>query len=101
MLSGQVMKKSEENEGCNKPYRSLVGCLMHPMLWTRPDLAHAVGTLGQFASNPSSGHWQAGMDVLQYIKGTQDLGLVYNGSDMFELVGYADSDWVSDKETGR
>jgi hypothetical protein len=74
---------------------------MYPMLWTRPDLAHAVGTLGQFASNPSNEHWKTGMDVLRYIRGEVDLSLVFQGSDDYSLVGYADSDFAADRETGK
>ena len=74
---------------------------MHPMLWTRPDLAFAVSTLGQFSSDPSDVHWKVGMDVLRYVRGTLDLALIFHGSDTYELVGYADSDWAADKQTGK
>lgn len=97
----QLYRTNEIEETTDKPYRSLVGCLMYPMLWTRPDLAHAVGTLGQFASNPSNEHWKAGMDVLRYIRGEMDLSLVFKGSDDYSLVGYADSDFATDRETGK
>ena len=37
------------------PYASAVGCLMHAMVCTRPDLAQAVSQVG-FGSSPSSLH---------------------------------------------
>ena len=36
----------------NIPYLAAVGILNYLAIGTRPDLAHAVGELGQFNSNP-------------------------------------------------
>ncbi|GKA27191.1 retrovirus-related pol polyprotein from transposon TNT 1-94 [Tanacetum coccineum] len=36
------------------PYASAVGSLMYAMVCTRPDLAHAVGVVSRFLSNPDS-----------------------------------------------
>jgi hypothetical protein len=33
-------------------YHSMLGSIMHVMLWTRPDLAYTVSLLGQFSANP-------------------------------------------------
>ena len=41
------------------PYASTVGSLMYAMLCTRPDIAHAVGTVSRFLSNPGREHWNA------------------------------------------
>ena len=41
------------------------------------------------------------MDVLRYIKGTKNLELVYRATNNYELIGYADSDWASDLQTGK
>ena len=102
MSSGYVMKKRTEDEKeCTLKYRGVVGCLMYPMLWTRPDLAFVTGSLGQASSDPSMEHWNRAMDVLRYIRGSLDLNLVYKKSENFELVGYADSDWAADKRTGK
>lgn len=97
----RMVQAAEGDERCELSYRGLVGSLMHPMLWTRPDLGFVVGALGQFSSDPTMEHWKRGMDVMRYLKGTSDLGLVFHGSDNFELVGYADSDWANDLSTGK
>ena len=34
------------------PYSSAIGSLMYAMVCTRPDIAHAVGVVSRFASNP-------------------------------------------------
>lgn len=41
------------------PYASAVGSLMYAMVCTRPDLAHAVGVVSRFLSNPGKKHWEA------------------------------------------
>ena len=39
------------------PYASAVGSLTYAMVCTRPDIAHAVGTVSRFLSNPDREHW--------------------------------------------
>jgi hypothetical protein len=34
--------------------------------------------------------------ILKYVKGTEDLGLFYQKTNIFELAGYVDSDWCGD-----
>ncbi|KAL6517675.1 hypothetical protein OROMI_033376 [Orobanche minor] len=46
-------KTKEEIEEMDKvPYASAVGSLMYAMVCTRPDIAHAVGVVSRFLSNP-------------------------------------------------
>lgn len=86
------------------PYNSLVGSLMYIAQGTRPDIAYAVGALSQHLVNPSMTAWNLGLHVLRYLKGTQHLGLVYDGGDN-TVVGnqswhypecHTDSDWAGD-----
>ena len=49
----QCPKIEEEEEDMSRvPYESAVGSLMYAMVCTRPDIAHAVGVLSRFMSNP-------------------------------------------------
>ena len=41
------------------PYASVVGSLMYAMVCTRLDIAHAVGVVSKFFSNPGKEHWHA------------------------------------------
>ena len=69
------------------------------MLGTRPDLAHAVGLLSRFASNPSPNHFRALTRTFGYLYHTQDNALVYwkyENPDRF--YGYSDSDWAGESE---
>ena len=77
-------------------YQSLIGSLMYAMLGSRPDLSYSVGKLSQFASNPTSDHMAAAKQVLRYLRGTQDLRLVYGGETDNVLHGFSYSDWGSD-----
>ena len=61
------------------PYASAVGSLMYAMVCTRPDIAHAVGVLSRFMSNPGKEHWTAVKRVFRYLRGTSDYGLCYQG----------------------
>eukprot|EP00253_Pinus_taeda_P014390 PITA_14390 len=54
----------------------------------------------KFMQKPCEGHWSAAKRVLRYLKGTQDLGIKYTQVDVFSLIGYSDSDFDGDKETG-
>ncbi|XP_059598730.1 secreted RxLR effector protein 161-like [Vitis vinifera] len=74
----------------NIPYASAVGSLMYAQVCTRPDIAFAVGTLGQ--SNPGIDHWKAAKKVIRYLQGTKDYELMYRRTSNLKVVGYSDSD---------
>ena len=98
-----------EFQASKLPYNSLVGSLMYIAQGTRPDIGYAVGALSQHLCQPSMTAWNLGLHVLRYLKGTQYLGLIYNGSD--NLVEgnqswsfpecHTDSDWAGDPSTRR
>ena len=60
-LSAEQCPKTQEEEECMSrvPYASAVGSLMYAMVYTRPDIAHAVGLLSWFMSNLGKEHWTA------------------------------------------
>ena len=37
-------------------YWSVIGSLMYAMVYTRPNIAHVVGVVSRFLSNPGNGH---------------------------------------------
>ncbi|CAJ2671557.1 unnamed protein product [Trifolium pratense] len=77
------------------PYASAVGSLMYAMVCTRPDIAHVVGTVSRFLSNPGREHWNAVKWVLRYLRGTTGMRLCFGG-DKPTLEGYSDSDMAGD-----
>ncbi|CAM8965119.1 unnamed protein product [Rhodiola kirilowii] len=78
-------------------YSRVIGSLMYAMTSTRPNIAFAVGKLSRYTSNPSVDHWQAVHRVLQYLKGTMNLGLVYSKFPSV-IEGYSDASWISNEE---
>src|ERR1044072_7681243 len=87
--------EAEKSDMQRVPYASDVGSLMYAMVCTRPDIAHAVGTVSRFLSNPGREHWNAVKWILRYLCGTASLRLCFRG-DMPTLVRYTDSDMAGD-----
>ncbi|XP_075079667.1 secreted RxLR effector protein 161-like [Nicotiana tabacum] len=74
-------------------YRGIIGSLLH-LTSSRPNTIFSVGLCAMFQSNPKKSHLKAAKRILRYLKGTQDLGLYYPSGDNFDLIGYADVDYV-------
>jgi len=54
----QCPKTQEEEEDMScVPYESAVGSLMYAMVYTRPDIAHAMGVLSRFMSKEGKEPW--------------------------------------------
>ncbi|PHU16748.1 hypothetical protein BC332_12443 [Capsicum chinense] len=51
------------------PYSLAVGSLMYAMTCTRPDIAHAVGFVSRYITNPRKEHWEAVKWLLRYLRG--------------------------------
>ncbi|KAI7948074.1 hypothetical protein MJO28_009982 [Puccinia striiformis f. sp. tritici] len=86
-----------------KNYWSLVGALNYLSVTTRPDITFAVSSLSQYLNRPGILHWEAGIQVFRYLKGTRDIGLRFNKTQqgLNSLIGYADADWASCPESRR
>ena len=53
----QCPKTQEEEEDISQvPYASAVGSLMYAIVYSRPDIAHAVGVLSKYMSKPGKEH---------------------------------------------
>ncbi|MCO5576798.1 hypothetical protein L7F22_030618 [Adiantum nelumboides] len=76
------------------PYASACGSLMYAMVATRPNIAHAVGVVSKFMSNPGKKHWDVVKSILRYLSGTTDRQLCYGGGEL-SIKGYVDSDYAS------
>ena len=77
------------------PYASAIGSLMYAMVCTRPDIAHAVGVVSRYMSNPGKQHWEAVKWILRYLRGTADYALCFKKSDL-GLEGFVDADMARD-----
>jgi hypothetical protein len=85
-------------------YQQLTGSVLYPALCTRPDLAHAVGIVCRYNSNPQHVHMQAVKAIYRYLSGTKQVALRMDGTHMSNsngppiILAYTDSDWAGDPE---
>ncbi|KAJ1572960.1 hypothetical protein NDA12_001284 [Ustilago hordei] len=63
-----------------KEYLVIVGKLLWVANSTQPDLSLTVGILTKHMHEPSQEHYQAAQQVLCYLEGTKEVGLVYRGN---------------------
>ena len=60
------------------PYQELIGKLLYLTIATQPNIAYVIGVLCCFVENPGMDHWNTVKQVLQYLKGTIKMRLVYS-----------------------
>lgn len=97
----QVLSNFEEANSSDFPYRQLIGSLMYLAVATRPDISFAVGNASRYMENPKQVHVDAAKRILKYLKGTIDLGIIYQGNGDQFLSGYSDADYAGDVVTRR
>lgn len=90
----------EKQAMAEKPYRSLIGAVLHLSNMTRSDIAETVSTLSRFVSNPGQAHWTAAKRLLRYLKKHAALGPVY-GPAPIKLIGHCDSDYARNPDNRR
>jgi hypothetical protein len=73
----------------------MIGWLLYLSGCTRPDIAHAVGTLSKFTAAPKEEYVKALKQFLKYIAGTTGLGIMY-GKKREALEGCSDADYAAD-----
>jgi hypothetical protein len=81
-------------------YRSIVGGLQYLTL-TRPKLQYAVQEVCLYMHAPRDAHWTAVKQILWYIRGSMDLGLMISASPSVDIVAYSDADWAGCPDTRR
>lgn len=62
------------------------------MLTTRPDLSANVNFYSRFQTTATEAQWIGLKCISRYLKGTLELGLLYQKGQKTALEGYADSD---------
>jgi len=82
-------------------YQQHVGSLMHAMVWTRPDIAHAVRMVSRYAAALRQAHMTTVKRIFCYLQETSDYKLTYRQDKAGELVVCSDSDWAGDKTNKR
>jgi hypothetical protein len=81
-------------------YRSLIGALQY-LTFSRPDIAYAVQQVCLHMHTPREPHLTTLKQILCYLCGSLDYGLLLRPSWMTELVVYTDADWAGCPDTRR
>ena len=82
------------------PYASAVGSLMYVMVYTRTDIAHAVGVVSRYMTNPGKEHWEAVKWLLRYLRGTSSTSLRF-GKGKVTLHDFVDADLGGDVDSSK
>jgi hypothetical protein len=82
------------------PYSSTINSLMYAMVFTRPDIAHAMGVVSRYMNNPRKEHWEEVKWILKYLKGTSTHALCFGCSNTI-LHGHVDSNMTGNKDSRR
>ena len=59
------------------PYASIVACLMYAMVCAKSDISQVINMVSWCMHDPGRGHWQVVKWILRYLKGVEDVGLLY------------------------
>lgn len=99
---GQFLDDSP-SEGLSEriPYREAIGSLLYLSVVSRPDLTYTVNVLSQVLENPLVKHWNMVKRVFKYLKGTLQLGILYDSNSNRELEAFSDADYAGDIATRR
>ncbi|GJR63270.1 zinc finger, CCHC-type containing protein [Tanacetum coccineum] len=101
MDPGTKLVKAEDGNPVDATYyRSLIGSLRY-LLHTRPDLSYSVGLLSRFMQDPKDHHLKAVKQVIRYIKGTKEHGIIYKKEGGCKITGYSDSSYGINTDQGR
>lgn len=86
------------------PYQHLIGKLIYFAYKTRLDITFIVGQLSKYNFDSRKGHLQVAKRIVQYLKGTMQLGLIYDKKSdgvsprdpplYYELIKYTDNNFV-------
>ncbi|GKA09506.1 zinc finger, CCHC-type containing protein [Tanacetum coccineum] len=101
MDPGTKLVKAEDGNSVDATYyRSLIGSLRY-LLHTRPDLSYSVGLLSRFMQDPKDHHLKAVKQVIRYIKGTKEHGIIYKKEGGCKIIGYSDSSYGINTDQGK
>jgi hypothetical protein len=78
-------------------YRQLVGSLLY-LNHTHPNLSFDVGLVSQYMQTPHESHWKVAKRILLYVRGTIHFRIHCSSGGTPLLVGFTNSEWVSDPD---
>ena len=93
--------KEEEEYYDKTHYLAAIGALLYLSTFTGPDISFAMSVLVRHSQRPSICHWNEVKHLLRYLRGTEDLRLLYTQGGTTEIKGYAGAGFKSDKVIGK
>ena len=98
--AGIHVEKSKEPVALNTKtyYQQIIGTLIYAAIGTRHNIAFVAMRLSRFNNNPTQEHIKYAKYVLQYLKGTKELKIKYDGASDAGLIRYSDSDWGENRD---
>ena len=97
----QPWNDNEELLSLEVPYFSAIGALMYLANNTRPNITFSVNLLARYSFSPTKRHWNEIKHIFCYLRGTIGKRLFYSNKLNFNLVGFADSVYLSDPHKTR
>ncbi len=76
-------------------YREVIGSIMYAMVYTRPDIAFALGRLSQYMQDPAEHHGKSLRHLLRYLRSSIKSRIRFGPKG--KLIVYSDADYASDK----
>ncbi|MBW0532992.1 hypothetical protein O181_072707 [Austropuccinia psidii MF-1] len=92
-LSISSDKEHEEFNKLEINYRSAVGSPNYISSNTCPNITFAISHLSQFLGKPGIHHWNACLQVFQYLFHYKDLSLTFKNNGFNHIITYANADW--------
>ena len=90
---------SKEDNGSKvdqKLYKGMIGSLLY-LTASRPYILFSVCLCARFQSDPRESHLAVFKRIFRYLKGTNNLGLLYRKSLDYKLIGLCDADYAGDR----
>ena len=100
MVSNSQLTKDGELFEDPERYRRLVGKLNY-LTVTRPDIAYLVSVVSQYMPSPTVDNWKTVEQILGYLKGAPEHGILYSNHGHNKIKCFSDSDQAGCKEDRR
>ncbi|KAK2409488.1 hypothetical protein QL285_044909 [Trifolium repens] len=94
--TSSLSKEESEGKVDQKLYRGMIGSLLY-LTASRPDILFSVCLCARFQSDPRESHFTVVKKIFRYLKATCNIGLLYQKSNDYKLIGFCDADYAGDK----
>jgi hypothetical protein len=94
--TSSLSKGESEGKVDQKLYRGMIGSLLY-LTASSSDILFSVCLFARFQSDPRESHFTAVKRIFRYLKATCNIGLLYQKSDDYKLIGLCDADYAGDK----